>query len=71
MVAVYHIGLNLTCAMLVIRGVLQALETPMSSGMDASVSGIAGIGHILLGVSMVLLLVQLRRAVMSDAGGES
>ena len=70
-VAVYHIGLNLTCAMLVIRGVLQALETPMSSGMDASVSGIAGIGHILLGVSMVLLLLQIRRAVMSDAGGES
>ena len=57
--------------MLVIRGVLQALETPMSSGMDASVSGIAGIGHILLGVSMVLLLLQIRRAVMSDAGGES
>ena len=29
----------------------------------AAISGIAGIGHILLGVSMVLLLAQVKRAV--------
>lgn len=68
-VALYHIGLNLTCVMLATRGILQVLETPLSSGMDAAVSGIAGIGHILLGVSMVLLLIQIRRAVMNHADG--
>ena len=61
--AFYHVGLNLTAVMLVIRGVTQVLGTALSSGMSAAISGMAGIGHILLGVSLVLLLVQLKRAV--------
>ena len=61
--AVYHAGLNLTAVMLAVRGVAQVLGTPLSSGMDAAPSGVAGIGHILLGVSLVLLLVQIRRGV--------
>lgn len=60
---VYHIGLNLTAVMLVVRGVAQVLAPALSSGMSAAISGIAGIGHLLLGVSMVLLLVQIRRSV--------
>lgn len=60
---VYHIGLNLTAVMLVVRGVAQVLVPAISSGMSAAISGIAGIGHLLLGVSMVLLLVQIRRGV--------
>lgn len=60
---VYHVGLNLTAVMLVVRGVTQVLGTTLSSGMSAAISGMAGIGHILLGVSMVLLLVQIKRAV--------
>lgn len=31
--------------------------------MSAAISGVAGIGHILLGVSLVLLLLQVRRSV--------
>ena len=58
---VYHIGLNLTAGMLVVRGVLQVLGTELSSGLDASVSGVAGIGHLLLGGSLLLVLLQLRR----------
>lgn len=60
---VYHIGLNLTSVMLVVRGVTQVLGTTLSSGMNAVISGMAGIGHILLGVSLVLLLVQIKRSV--------
>lgn len=60
---VYHIGLNLTTVMLVVRGVFQVLESPLSSGMDAAISGISGIGHILLGIGIVLLLVQVRRSI--------
>ena len=59
----YHVGLNLTCVMLVVRGVTQVLGTPLSSGISAAISGVSGIGHILLGVSLVLVLAQLRRAV--------
>ena len=59
----YHIGLNLTAVMLVVRGVTQVLGPALSSGMDAAISGMAGIGHILMGVSLVLLLLQVRRSV--------
>ena len=60
---VYHIGLNLTAVMLVVRGVTQVVVTNLSRGADAAISGMAGIGHILLGVSLVLLLLQIRRSV--------
>ncbi len=61
--AVYQIGLNLTAVMFVIRGVVQVLGMELSSGMDAAISGMAGIGHILLGVSLILLLVQIKRSI--------
>ncbi len=60
---VYHIGLNLTAVMFVVRGVMQVMVPALSSGMSAAISGMAGIGHILLGVSMVILLIQVRRSV--------
>lgn len=63
--AVYHIGLNLTAVMLAVRGVVQVLGTPLSAGMSAAISGMAGIGHSLLGVSLVLLLLQIRRRVLA------
>ncbi len=59
----YHIGLNLTGVMLMVRGMVQVLGIALSSGMNAAISGVAGIGHILLGVSMVLLLVQIKRSI--------
>ena len=59
----YHLGLNLTAVMLVVRGITQVLGTPLSSSMNAAISDVAGIGHILLGVSLVLLLLQIRKRV--------
>lgn len=61
--AIYHSGLNLTVIMLVVRGITQVLGTTLSSGMDAAISGMAGIGHILLGVSLILLLLQIKRSL--------
>ena len=60
---IYHIGLNLTAVMFVVRGVTQVLGTPLSAGMNAAISGMAGIGHILLGISLVLVLMQVKRSV--------
>lgn len=65
MLILYHVGLNLTAVMFVVRGVLQVLGTTLSPGMDAAISGVAGIGHILLGVSLVLLLLQIKSSVTS------
>lgn len=53
----YHVGLNLTCIMFLVRGILQVTNQPLTTGIDAMVSGFAGIGHIILGVSLVLVLV--------------
>ena len=61
-IALYHVGLNVTGAALMVRGVAQALSLPLSRGLDASISGIGGIGHLLLGVSIVLLLLRIRKA---------
>ena len=61
--AVYHTGLNLTAVMLVVRGVTQVMRPSLSSGINAAISGVAGIGHMLLGVSIILLLVQIRHSV--------
>lgn len=61
--AVYHVGLNLTAVMLAVRGITQVRGIALSSGLDASISGMAGIGHILLGVSLILLLLQIRRSL--------
>ena len=58
-------GLNLTSIMLVVRGISQVLGLTISSGMDAAISGMAGIGHMVLGVSLVLLLVQIRHGVLA------
>lgn len=59
----YHIGLNLTAVMLVVRGVVQVLGKTFPSGLDASISGVAGIGHLVLGISLLLLLVQIKHSV--------
>ncbi len=59
---IYNIGLPLTVLMMLIRGTLQVLGTPLSKSLNASISGIAGIGHILLGVGFILLIVSLKKA---------
>lgn len=53
----YHVGLNLTCIMFLVRGILQVTNQSLTTGIDTMVSGFAGIGHIILGVSLVLVLV--------------
>lgn len=59
----YNIGLILTTIMMAFRGFLQTQGGEISKAMDASVSGIAGVGHILLGVGLVLFFISLKRAV--------
>lgn len=59
----YQIGLNLSVAMLLVRGVLQVLATPLSSAVDAAIAGIAGLGHIILGVSLVMVVLKIRSTV--------
>lgn len=54
----YNIGLNLTAIMLVVRGIVQILGFNVVSAL---ISGIAGIGHIVLGVSLILILLDIKK----------
>ena len=58
----YHIGVPLTAVMLLVRGITQVLGLTLSKGASAAISGIAGIGHIVTGVGIILLLVSLKKA---------
>lgn len=61
LLTVYQVGLNITGLGFLLRGLTQVWGTELSRGMDASISGIAGIGHILTGVCIVLLLLKIRK----------
>ncbi len=58
---VYQVGLNITGLGFLMRGLTQVWGQELSRGLDASISGIAGIGHILTGVCMVLFLLKIRK----------
>lgn len=62
-VTAYHIGLNATAGMLVARGVPQVLGIELPHGLDAAISGMAGLAHIVLGASIVLILLGVKSAV--------
>ena len=62
----YHVGLNVSVVMLLVRGVFQVLGTALPNGADAAISGIAGLGHIILGVSLVLVLFKAKKAVQEQ-----
>ena len=57
----YNIGLPLTAVMLVVRGIPQVLHITLPAGADAAISGVAGIGHILIGTGLILLLISLKK----------
>ena len=63
---VYHIGLNVTALGFLLRGLTQVWGTELSRGMDASISGLSGVGHIMLGISMILLLLKIRKKTVLE-----
>lgn len=63
----YQVGLNITCIMFLVRGILQVSNQTLSSGIDGMISGFAGIGHIILGVSLVLLLIFIYQSIFKKS----
>ena len=59
---VYHIGLPFMVTMFYVRGILQVLGSDLSQAADLAVSGVAGIGHVLMATGIVLLFVSLMKA---------
>lgn len=61
----YHIGLNITGLGFLMRGLTQVWGTVLTKGMDASISGISGIGHILLAAGIITLLLCIKNQAAS------
>lgn len=55
----YHIALPSTATMLVVRGITQVLRSELSKGMDAAISGLPGVAHILMLVAFIFLFRSL------------
>ncbi len=61
-VILYQVGLNISGIGFFARGMTQVLASDLSKGLDSSISGVCGIGHIIMGVSMILLLVKVKKS---------
>ena len=63
----YNIGVVITAAMLFLRGLTEVMDWGESKALDASISGIAGVGHIVLTVGFVFMFITLKRAIDNRA----
>ena len=59
---IYQIGLNSAVMMLLVRGIVQVLNIELTKGGSAAISGLAGVSHIILGVSLLKILWEIRKA---------
>lgn len=58
----YNPGLIITLGVFLIRGVTETLGTDISISLDKFLSGIGGIGHILLSVGLIAMFIILSKA---------
>ena len=58
----YNIGLPFMTIMFLVRGIIQVLSIDISRSISYSISGISGISHIILGISIILLFIALRKS---------
>lgn len=58
---IYNIALPFMIIMMLVRGVVQVLNIPVDGMWDPMISGLAGISHILILVSFILLLMSLKK----------
>lgn len=65
-VTFYHVGLNITVACLFMRGLAQATAAPLSAAFNGALSGVSGIGHILLSTAMIALLIIVRKRAVKQ-----
>lgn len=62
----YNISLVLFTLTLLIRGIIQVLEIHPASVLNASLSGIAGISHILITISLIMFFMILKDSIQEN-----
>ncbi|WP_346913984.1 DUF2871 domain-containing protein [Clostridium sp.] len=61
----YNIGLAITVIMFLWRGILQTLLIEPTSSINATISGIAGIGHILIAIGIITFFIIIKSQIKS------
>ena len=60
----YHVGVALSSVMMFIRGFISMQEIRgalnLSNGLNSAISGVAGIGHMILAVGLILFMLVLK-----------
>ena len=49
--------------MMLVRGVTQVLNISLTLGQDKAISGIAGIAHIIFGVTFIMILNDMKKSI--------
>ncbi|MBS6117249.1 MAG: DUF2871 domain-containing protein [Clostridiales bacterium] len=60
----YNIALPFMAVTMLVRGILEVKGTALSSAQNAMISGFAGISHILMLISLVMLLLSLKKELL-------
>lgn len=62
----YKIGVPFAAIMMFLRGMLQVVGTPLTRAVDASISGVTGIAHVVVTVALVFLFLALREEAVES-----
>ena len=65
-IKLYNIGLPFLVIMFYARGIVQVLGVELSKGANASISGIAGIAHIIMTIAIVMFFMNLRKVEVKN-----
>ena len=69
-IVLYQVGLNISGAGFLARGLVQVLVTELGRGADKGISGVCGIGHIIMGISMIVLLIKIKKSAAGSGSKE-
>ncbi len=58
---IYNIGVPILAVTMLVRGVTQVMGRELGKSCNFAMSGIAGLGHTLTGIGIVLLLLALKK----------
>lgn len=64
--ALYNVSLPLAACTLLARGIAQVRQIELTKAASATISGVAGIAHILITVSLILLFAALKKNCVAE-----
>ncbi|ASZ07903.1 membrane protein [Enterococcus thailandicus] len=62
----YNLSFPLMIVMMVVRGLIQIQQQTISTGVDAMISGIAGLSHIGVTVALLMVLLAIKKEMLNE-----